>query len=421
MSIALALYRAATGLLEPLAPTVLRRRARRGKEDGERLHERLGHASAERPAGPLVWLHGVSVGETLSLLPLVERLRASHPEATLLMTSGTLTSAELLARRLPAGVIHQFAPVDAPGAARRFFAHWRPELAVFVESELWPNLILGAKAQGARLALVSARITERTARGWSRLPGAARAILNAFDLVLAQDAETAARLERLGRPPDGRLNLKYAGAPLPFDETRLAALQQEAGARPVLLAASTHAGEEALVLETFQAVDAERAGNPLLVIVPRHPDRGAEVADLARGAGFNTGRSGEGDAFSSQCDVYVADRLGELGLWFRLARGAFIGGSLAPDIGGHNPLEAVQVGAPAISGPHVDNWASVFQDLRDAGLVRMLDSSADLPSAWEILLTTPDQRPRIAAEAAALQASRRAELDAAVARLGSLL
>ena len=421
MSAALSLYRAVTGLMEPFAAGALRRRAARGKEDAARLGERLGRASRPRPDGPLVWLHGVSVGETTSLLPLVDRLRAARPDAVVLVTSGTVTSAEILSRRLPPGVIHQFAPVDAPGAVARFLDHWRPDLGVFVESELWPNLIAGAKDAGARLALVSARITEKTARGWSKLPGAAADLLSRFDLVLAQDDETEARLARLGRGSDGRLNLKYAGDPLPYDKPALAALQREAGGRPVLLAASTHPGEDGLVLETYQALDAEARGRPMLVIAPRHPERGADVAELARSMGFTAGRAGEGDAFSRQCDVYVADRLGELGLWFRLATGAFLGGSLLPGIGGHNPLEAVQVGTPVISGRHVDNWVGVYGDLEAAGLARMLAGPGDLTVAWEALLDAAEPRKAVETEARAILDRRRREFDEAVQRLGALL
>ena len=185
----LAIYAAATGLLEPLAPALLRRRARAGKEDLGRLAERLGRPALARPAGPLVWLHGVSVGESLSLLPLVEALQARRPDLNLLVTSGTVTSALVVAKRLPKGVIHQFAPVDAPGAASRFLDHWRPDAALLVESELWPNLIVAAKARGVRLALLSARMTQKSADGWTRAPVTARALLQAFDLILPQDAD----------------------------------------------------------------------------------------------------------------------------------------------------------------------------------------------------------------------------------------
>lgn len=421
MSLSLSLYRSLTGLLEPLAPLVLNRRAKQGKEDFGRLNERLGRPALARPPGPLIWLHGVSVGETQSLLPLVEGLRKARRDATLLVTSGTVTSAELLARRLPPNVLHQFAPVDAPGAVCRFLDHWRPDVGVLVESELWPNLILTAADRGVRLVLASARITERTARHWSRTPAAARQLLDAFQLILPQDEETEARLAGLGRAGDGRLNLKYAGEPLPHDGKALTGLKRAAEGRPILLAASTHQGEDALVLEAYQALDADRRGDPMLVIVPRHRERGPAVADLARAMGFNTGRHGEGDPFSAACDVYVADSLGELGLWFRLAQSAFLGGSLLPAIGGHNPLEAVQVGVPAISGRHVANWESVYRDLEDAGLATLLPTSADLTAAWETALDNPEPPKAIEKRAAAVQQRRRQELDDAVARIAGLL
>ncbi|WP_442957945.1 3-deoxy-D-manno-octulosonic acid transferase, partial [Phenylobacterium sp.] len=251
----------AAGLAEPLAGPLLRRRARRGKEDGARLGERLGRASQPRPPGPLVWLHGVSVGESVSLLPLVEALRAARPDLALLVTSGTRTSADLLARRLPLGVLHQYAPVDGPRAVAAFLDHWRPDLALLVESELWPNLILAAQARGTRLALASARMTEKSARGWARAPAAAARLLAAFDLILPQDEATAGRLAALGARPGPQLNLKTIGAPLPCDAAELAALKDAWGGRPVVLAASTHPGEEAMVLEAFKPL-AERDPAP---------------------------------------------------------------------------------------------------------------------------------------------------------------
>ena len=213
-------------LLEPFAPRLLDARAARGKEDPARVDERMGFTRVERPEGDLVWLHGVSVGETLSLLPVVERLRRRRPDLSVLVTSGTLTSAQLLAKRLPTGVIHQFAPVDTPGAVAAFLDHWRPAAAVFVESELWPNLILEARRRGVKLVLASARITEKTVDGWRRFPGAAREILSAFDRILPQDETSAARLHSLGARIDGHVNLKLSGDAPPHDAaafTRLSA------------------------------------------------------------------------------------------------------------------------------------------------------------------------------------------------------
>lgn len=385
MSLALSAYRAATGLLQPLAPALLRRRAARGREDPARLGERLGQASVARPEGPLVWLHGVSVGESLSALPVVERLCRERPDAAILVTSGTTTSAALLARRLPDGVIHQYAPVDAPDAVAGFLDHWRPDLGVLLESELWPNLILAARDRGVPLALVSARITEQTARGWARLPGAARELLSAFALVAPQDEASAARLAALGAPSDLRVNLKLVGAPLPHDPGEFDRLSAAVGERAVILGASTHPGEEALLAEAVAGL-----GGALLVLVPRHPDRAPAVAAQLAGAGRSVALRSRGEPLAPDLDVYVADTLGELGLFIRLADLVVMGGSLTGGVGGHNPLEPARLGKATLSGPDVANWRSVYDDLAAADAVRMVAGPGDLAAALAGLLADPE-------------------------------
>ncbi|MBW3617466.1 MAG: 3-deoxy-D-manno-octulosonic acid transferase [Proteobacteria bacterium] len=400
---ALVAYRAATRALHPLAAALLGKRARAGKEDPARLAERLGRASVPRPTGPLAWLHGASVGETLSLLPLISRLQAARPGLRILVTSGTTTSAELLARRLPSGVLHQYAPLDTPPMAARFLEHWRPDLAVFVESDLWPNLLLTARQRGTRLALLSARLSDRSLRNWSRTPGLARRLLGAFDLVQAQDERTATALARLGARDDGRLNLKLAGDPLPVDGAALDEARQAAAGRPVLLAASTHPGEDELVL-------ASAPPEALVVIVPRHPARGPALAGLAATAGLRS----RGDRFGDQ-PVHIADTLGELGLWFRLADAALIGGSLLPGVGGHNPLEPARLGLPFASGPHVDNWRSIYDELQSAQAVAFTPDAAALAAFWR------SPPPGQAERARAFAQAQSGQLDAAVARLLPLL
>ena len=355
----LALYAAATGLFAPLAPVVLRRRARAGKEDPARLAERLGRATTPRPAGPLVWLHGVSVGEGLSLIPLIAALRARRPDLALLVTTGTVTSARVLSGRLPKGVIHQFAPIDTPGAAARFLDHWRPGAALLVESELWPNLIVAARARDIRLALLSARITEASAKGWGRAPATARALLRAFDLVLPQDPATGARLARLGAAVGPCLNLKRVGEAPPVDAASLAALKAAAGARGIVLAASTHAGEEPLIAKAVRAV----APDALLIVAPRHPDRGPAVAAELEGLGFHVARRSAGEPPGPAVTAYVADTLGELGAFYAAADVLVIGGSFVEGIGGHNPLEAARLGCAIITGQWVANAADVYADM----------------------------------------------------------
>ncbi|EJL31725.1 3-deoxy-D-manno-octulosonic-acid transferase, partial [Caulobacter sp. AP07] len=331
LPLSLSLYRAATTALEPFAPLLLERRAKAGKEDRARLNERLGRPTTPRPAGPLVWLHGASVGESLSILPLVERLRTERPDVGVLVTSGTVTSAALLGRRLPTGAIHQFLPVDTPGGARRFLDHWRPDLAVFVESELWPNLLLTAKDRGVRLALVSAKLSDKSYRAWQARPFAAGRLFGGFDLILAQDGRAADRLTSLGGTVAGEADLKFGSAPLPVDAAALASLRVRLGDRPLLLAASTHPGEDELILAAWRALP----DRPRLVIAPRHVERGPAIAEAARATGAGVAlRSAAPD---DPAEVIVADTLGELGLWCRLANLTLVAGSLVPGIGGHNP------------------------------------------------------------------------------------
>ena len=364
LPLSLALYGLATRLAAPIAPGLLRRRLARGKEDPARLGERLGVAAAPRPDGLLVWLHGASVGEALSLLPLIEAIRGARPDVAILVTSGTVTSATMMAQRLPVGAIHQYIPIDTEAATAAFLDHWRPTLGVFVESELWPNLLLGAQARGVRMALLSARLSFKSFRSWSRLRDAARRIFGVFDLVLAQNDYSASFLKSLGANVAGFGDLKFGAAPLPCDEAVLTARRAELAGRPLLLAASTHPGEEEVVIEAFRAVrNAEP--RPLLVIVPRHPVRGSAIADLVAASGLTVAREQAGEAIGD-ADVLVADRLGELGLWFRLARLAIMGGSLLQGVGGHNPLEPARLGTPFVFGPHVDNWKSVYDDLMEA-------------------------------------------------------
>ncbi len=420
MSWALAVYGALTRVAAPLAPWLLQRRARRGKENPSRLPERLGRASLPRSAGQLIWLHGASVGETLSLLPLVEALLAADAALGVLVTSGTIASADLLAQRLPPRAVHQFAPIDTPTAARRFIDHWRPDVAVFVESEIWPNLLAAARRGGARTALVSARLSDASIGGWRRLRGAARALFGDFDLVLSQDDATAAALSVLGARDDGRLNLKLVGDPLPADPAALEAARLAIGERPVLLAASTHPGEDEAVLEVFAFLK-DRADRPLLVLAPRHTGRGVAIADAAMAEGFQVARRAAGQAPAAAVQVYVADTLGELGLWFRLAKVALICGSLSPRIGGHNPLEASRLGCPAASGRHVDNWRGVYAALEAERAVRMIGGAAELAGVLAEALTDDSTLREEAARAQAFAGRQGGAVEAACAQLLALL
>jgi 3-deoxy-D-manno-octulosonic-acid transferase len=413
--VSLALYGLATRLAEPMAPALLARRVARGKEDPLRLGERLGRAGRPRPDGVLVWLHGASVGEALSLIALVEALAAARPDVTLLVTSGTRTSAALMAERLPSGAIHQYLPVDGPAAVARFLDHWRPSLGVFVESELWPNLLLAARARGVRLALLSAKLSQASFRGWRRAPAAARRLLDGFDLILAQDDRADERITALGGEVSGIADLKFGAAPLPADAMALAARKAELADRPMILAASTHPSEEALIWTRWRAVVDGRADKPLLVIVPRHPERGAAVAATARLEGFATGLQSADPGLG--VDIFIADALGELGLWFRLARLAVMGGSFIAGVGGHNPLEPARLGTPVVSGPKVDNWATAYHDLDAAKAVLMIDGAPGLDDPLRQALDDLAPLAAMAERARAFVASR----DSAARRVAPLV
>jgi 3-deoxy-D-manno-octulosonic-acid transferase len=416
-------YRLATGAIEPLAPVLLRARARRGKEDPARLAERLGRAGLARPRGPLVWLHGVSVGESLSLVPLVRALRNARPDIGLLVTSATLTSAALLAQRLPAGVIHQYAPIDGPRAVSRFLDHWRPDLAVFVESELWPNLLIQARRRGVKTALLSAKLSDASARAWSGAPRAARSLLGGFDLLLAQDQRAAERLSGFGVRADGVADLKFGAQPLPVDASSLEAVRAGLAGRRMILAASTHPGEEEILLARFgSALQAPEiaAGAPLLVIVPRHPERGPAVAALAREQGFSTGLQSAGEAVDRR-QVYVADVLGELGLWYRLAHLAIIGGSLREGLAGHNPLEPARLHRPFISGRHVSNWTTVYAELERAEATHCLANELELDAHIRAAIEGDDRLAEMAERAWAYVDRRDAEARAVPAQILKLL
>jgi 3-deoxy-D-manno-octulosonic-acid transferase len=412
---ALRLYRLASLAVMPaLAPRVLRWRIERGKENPARLGERYGQASQPRPSGPLIWLHGASVGEMLAVIPLIERLRAKN--FAVLMTSGTVTSAALAEQRLPAGAVHQFVPLDAPQFVVRFLDHWRPDLALFVESDLWPNLILTCAERDIPMILVNGRVSERSFKRWRRLPRAIGALLGRFDLCLAQSNGDAQRYGQLGAPRISNIgNLKLDVPAPPADAPTLSKLAGIVLTRSVIAAASTHPGEEDEVIAAHQQL---RAKHPklLTIIAPRHPERGPAIAEAAKGAGLAVALRSQGDLPKPDVDLFVADTLGELGLVYRLAPIVFMGGSLASR-GGQNPIEAIRLGAAIVHGPHVWNFAEIYQSLdaaRGAQLVADKDALTNCLATW---LVNPTARKAVADAAAATIEKLGGALDRTLAAL----
>lgn len=388
-----ALWRVYAGVSAALASWIHRRDARRLAAQGVtpgRVAERRGIATLDRPEGALIWLHAVSVGEAQSILGLAARLAR---KAAVLITTTSATSAQLVAERLPEGCQHQFAPLDTPGAVRRFLDHWRPALFVLTESEIWPRQIVECDRRGIPVALVNARLSDRSLENWRRAAPLARTLLGKLALVQAQDKRTAEGLVAMGLPR-ARISvagtLKSAAEPLPADPAKLATLRAATGERPVWVAASTHPGEEAPVLAAHRDLLATRPGL-LLILAPRHPERGSEVAGEIDAAGLTYSRRSAGALPEAQ--VYLADTLGELGLWFRLSPVAVIGGGFR-EIGGHNPLEPVRLGAHAITGPHVTNFAGIYAELIAEGRASMVQSAGELPDLIAAMLDGGHQADR---------------------------
>ncbi len=393
-----AAWAAAATLLAPVVRLNLRRRAKRGREVAARLDERRGIDLTQRPSGPLLWIHAASVGETVSILPVLAALRG---RMTVLLTTGTATSQALLDQRVPelglAGhVVHRFAPLDVPCWVARFLSHWQPDAACFVESELWPNQLAACQRRGIPLMLLNARMSDRSFGRWQRARWFAEHILGGFAIVQARGEQDADRLRRLGaRRVDSPGDLKFAAPPLPVDQPTLDRITTTLADRPVWLAASTHTGEEGLIAATHERVAATHPGL-VTIIAPRHPDRGPALATELRAPRRSAGEGpppGEG--------IWIADTMGELGLWYRLAPIAFVGRSLVAPGGGQNPLEPARLGCAIAVGPFTGNFSDHVALLKQAeGLVEVADEAAlgDFVSA---MLDDPARRTRLGEQAAA--------------------
>jgi len=393
MPVTLRAYRLLSAMAAPLALLILARRVRRGKEHRQRLSERRGESRVARPEGPLVWLHGASVGELASMLPLIERIRARA--LPVLVTSGTVTSSGLAEQRLPRGVVHQFVPIDVPRFVRRFFDHWRPDLALFVESDLWPNMMIEASVRRVPMVLVNGRLSENSFRRWRRVPKSIADLLRRLDLCLAGTSTDAARLGELGaREVVTTGNLKLDVPAPPADQAKLEALRGAIGGRPVIAAASTHPGEESAVIEAHCRLRANFPGL-ITLITPRHPERGRGVVEIAAAAGLSAALRSRGELPKRSTDVYVADTVGELGLVYRLSPVVFIGGSLVRH-GGQNPIEAAKLRTAILHGPNVWNFADIYAALDAARGAEPINDANQLTAHFAACLANLDACARIA-------------------------
>lgn len=420
MSIAQSFYRTITNLALPGVWLLLDRREARGKEDPERIHERFGYAGAVRPDGKLVWIHAASVGEVMSVLLLIEKLGARLPNAAFLVTSGTVTSARLLASRLPPRTIHQYAPVDIDSCVTRFLDHWRPDMALWVESEFWPNMLCALGTRQIPAALLNARMSEKSRRNWALAKGWIAEMLGVFSLCLTQTEAAQATLRQLGARNVGFAgNLKCAALPLPDAAEARAPLAAAIGQRPVWLFASSHPGEETLALQTHQALRAEYP-DMLTVIAPRHPARGAEIAALAARQELSVAQRSLGAFPTTATDIYLADTMGELGILYRLCHICCVGGSFVP-VGGHNPIEPALLDSAIAFGPLMTNFSEVAEQMVAARAVRQVQNGAELTAFVRAMLTEPETARALATAARAYAAAQGQVHDRVIAALEPVL
>lgn len=360
----LKLYQIITILAAPLIKIYLLKRKAKGKEDPVRFQERLGYASLPRPNGNLVWVHAASAGESISVLPLIEKIFIAHPESKFLITTGTVNSAKVMANMLPKYVIHQYVPVDMLPCVHRFLNHWKPDIAIFVESEIWPNLVTQT-SKYCPLVMVNGHVSEKSFNNWQKYGSFSKQIFSSFSACFAQSKIDADYISKLGaKNVINAGNIKYDAAPLPYDESKLNEISAVIGRRPIWLAASTHKenndSEEVMVAKIHKEMKAKYP-DLLTIIAPRHPARKDEILSELVEIGVNVAVRSMDNKIESTTDIYLADTMGELGIFYRIAPIVFIGGSLVPR-GGHNPLEPARLGCAIIVGQYTFNFTEINRE-----------------------------------------------------------
>ncbi len=381
-------------LVRTLYPIVIRRyiekRKKMGKEDVKRFNERVGRPTKPRPEGRLIWLHGASVGESISMLPLINRLLELYPDAHVMVTTGTTTSAEVMAKRLPERAFHQYLPIDNPVFAARFVRHWHPTIALWFESEFWPAMLSTIKRRNIPLILINGRISNKSFKRWQQFDFVIKELLDCFTACLGQSEEDAYRLRVLGAKDAMCLgNLKYAGLPIPVDEDVKKEIQEEIGNRPVWLVSSTHNDEEAKIGRYLKELIAKHEGL-LTIIAPRHPNRGVEIRDILKNKfQLKTALRSAGEKITAETEVYIADTIGEMGIWYELCPIVFIGGSLIPH-GGQNFMEPSRCRDAVIVGPHMHNFTDAMNRAKRADGIIQVDETVELIDMVDQLLSNKE-------------------------------
>lgn len=376
-------------LIRILYPLVIRRyinkRKENGKEDIKRFNERLGRPSIKREEGKLIWMHGASVGESVSMLPLIGKLLEVYPDLQIMVTTGTVTSADLMAKRLPERAFHQYVPIDNPAFTTRFLKYWHPDLVLWFESEFWPALLSGIKRKNIPLILVNGRISNKSFKRWQQFDYISKELLGCFTLCLGQSEEDAYRLRVLGAKDSMCLgNIKYAGLNIPADPQKLAEIQAQVQGRTLWMASATHADEEVRIAQVHQNLK-KVFPDLCTLIAPRHPQRGPEIQESINKLGLQTALRSAGEKISPQTDIYIADSIGEMGIWYTLCPLVFIGGSLIPH-GGQNFMEPSRFRDAVVVGPHMHNFTDAMNRAKKADAIMQINDTAELQNLLEQLL-----------------------------------
>jgi len=370
--------------------TYIKKRRRTGKEHPTRFNERLGKYTHERPAGRLIWMHGASVGESVSMLPLIDKLLSEDENLSIMVTTGTLTSAEIMEKRLPERAFHQFVPFDVPKFAKRLLDYYKPEAVLWFESELWPSLLSAIYERHIPLILVNGRISDKSFKMWQKFKFISQEILGCFTLCLGQSEQDKNRLKLLGaKRAECFGNLKYAGMPLPVDEKVFNDVQNQIAGRPVFLISSTHDNEEEQLAAHLSRLK-QVISDVLVIVVPRHPHRGGEVADMFIHKGFKTALRSKGENIGAETAVYVADTIGEMGLWYKLSPITFVGGSLI-NHGGQNFIEPARDKDAVIVGPFMQNFSEMLMRAQAAHAVWQVHSADDVIEEVISLFQEPEK------------------------------
>ncbi len=368
-------------LITILYPLVIQRyvekRKQKGKEDIARFNERIGRPKMPRPEGKLFWLHGASVGESISMLPLINKILETYPDSHVMVTTGTVTSADVMQKRLPERAFHQFIPIDNPIFTTRFVKYWHPDVALWFESEFWPAVLSSIKRKNIPLILINGRISNKTFKRWQQFDFVCKELLGCFNLCLGQSEEDAYRLKVLGAKETLCLgNIKYAGLPLPIDENAKKAILKQIGERKFWLASSTHEDEEVRIAKVHKRL-MEKFTDLLTIIAPRHPNRGEDIANEIQKLDLNTALRSKGEKITPDTNIYIADTIGEMGLWYDIANIVFIGGSLIPH-GGQNFIEPSRVRDAVIVGPHMYNFTDAMSRAKKADAVMQVTDTLEL-------------------------------------------